>query len=247
MKFNLKSTKKSLILYKKKFSGRNFSGKITVRHKGNGHKRLYRIIDFKRNKLNIIGKIIAIDYDPNRNCKIALILYSDNETRYILSPLNLFIGDTVVSGFNVSLKIGNSMPIALIPNGVKIHNLELIPLQGGKLIRSAGCYGVILARFERYVTIKLPSKEIKLINSKCFATIGQLTNVDFFLKNFKKAGCKRWLGIRPSVRGSAMNAVDHPHGGGKGKASIGKKKPFTPWGKPALGVKTRKKEKKKLL
>lgn len=191
MIIKLKKLEKSLITYKKQNSGRNFQGKITVFHRGGGHKKLYRIIDFKRNKLNITGKVVSINYDPNRNCKIALVLYADNEKRYILCPIDLQIGSSVISGFDVPLKVGNSMPLDLIPNGIKIHNLELTPFQGGKLIKSAGCYGIIVARFKNYVTIKLPSKEIKLINIKCFATIGQLTNADFFLKNLKKAGAKR--------------------------------------------------------
>lgn len=237
---NSKKKEKSLLVFKKKESGRNFQGKITTFHKGGGNKKLYRIIDFKRNKLDHIGRVIKIHYDPNRNCKIALVLYLDQEKRYILCPLNLEVGSLVSSGFKVPIKIGNAMPLNIIPNGIKIHNVEMRPLQGGKLVKSAGCFTLIIARFQNYVTIRLPSKEIKLINHNCFATIGQLSNQEYFLKDLKKAGANRWKGIRPTVRGSAMNAVDHPHGGGKGKAGIGRIRPCTPWGKAALGVKTKK-------
>jgi large subunit ribosomal protein L2 len=224
--------------------GRNNQGRITIRHKGGGHKRLYRIIDFKRNKYNIEGKVIAIEYDPNRNTNIALINYNDGEKRYILHPEGLEIGDTIMSGNQSSIKVGNALALGDIPLGLDVHNVELYPKKGGQIIRSAGTTAKILAKEGSFVALKLSSKEVRLFRQDCFATLGKLGNSEFYTINFGKAGRKRWLGIRPTVRGSVMNPIDHPHGGGEGRSPIGRPKPLTPWGKPALGVKTRKKRKK---
>lgn len=224
-------------------NGRNNRGVITIRHKGGGHKRKYRHIDFKRNKYNIIGTVSTIEYDPNRNARISLINYKDGEKRYILHPKNLKINDTIISGLDVNLTIGNSLPLNKIPVGMSIHNIELIPKRGGQIVKAAGTYAKILVKDENYVTIRLPSKEIRLIHKNCFATLGELSNSDAFLIQNGKAGRTRWLGKRPTVRGSVMNPCDHPHGGGEGRTPIGKTTPVTPWGKPALGIKTRNKKK----
>lgn len=238
-----KKPEKSLIIKNHRSKGRNNQGKITIRHKGGGHKRCYRLIDFKRNKYNIPGIVKAIEYDPNRNTNIALIYYTDGEKRYILAPDNLKINDTIISGKNIPINIGNALPLSEIPLGTEIHNLELIPGKGGQLIRAAGTFGKILSKDNNYVIVRLSSKEIRIFKQECTATIGKLGNSDFYSINKGKAGKNRWLGIRPTVRGSAMNPIDHPHGGGEGRSPIGKKHPVTPWGKPALGVKTRKKQK----
>ncbi len=230
---------KSLVVPLKKHSGRNHQGRITVRHRGGGHKRLYRIIDFKRDKIGIPGKVIAIEYDPNRSARIALIQYADGEKRYIIAPLGLKVGDTVMSGPDAEIKVGNALPLANIPVGTFIHNIELYPGRGGQLVRAAGTAAQILAKEGDYAQVKLPSGEIRLINLKCMATIGQVGNVDHANIRLGKAGRKRWLGWRPTVRGSAMSPRDHPHGGGEGRAPIGLPHPKTPWGKCALGKKTR--------
>jgi len=234
---------KTLIRKNHRNKGRNNRGVITIRHRGGGHKRLYRLIDFKRNKINIEGRVIAVEYDPNRNARIALIHYSDGEKRYILQPKNLNVGDSIYSGSNISLTIGNSMPLEEIPLGTSIHNVELIPNKGGQIVRAGGTSAKILAKEGNYVTLRLPSKEIRLLRKECLATIGEISNNDVFLVQSGKAGRTRWLGIRPTVRGSVMNPCDHPHGGGEGRAPIGRTRPLTPWGKPALGARTRKKKK----
>jgi len=238
-----RTPEKSLIAKMHRRKGRNTSGRITIRHKGGGHKRAYRIIDFKRNKYDISGKIFSIEYDPNRNARIALVHYEDGEKRYILCPDNLMVGTTIFSGENVPVETGNSLPIANIPLGAFIHNIELVPKKGGQIVRSAGSSARILAKEGDYATLRLPSKEIRLIRNTCYATIGIVSNRDASNIVLGKAGRKRWLGIRPTVRGAVMNPCDHPHGGGEGRAPIGRTRPYTPWGKAALGVKTRKKNK----
>lgn len=235
---------KSLTVSNHRSKGRNNAGKITTRHKGGGHKRLYRIIDFKRNKYDVLGKVASIEYDPNRNANIALINYLDGEKRYILHPENLKIGETISSGKNAEISVGNSLPLDLIPLGTDVHNIELFPGKGGQIIRSAGTSAKILAKENNFVVLRLSSKEIRLFKKECFATIGRISNSDFYNVVLGKAGRKRWLGIRPTVRGSVMNPIDHPHGGGEGRCPIGRARPLTPWGKPALGVKTRKKKKR---
>jgi len=234
---------KSLVRSNHRNKGRNNRGVITVRHRGGGHKKQYRVVDFKRNKYNIIGIIKSIEYDPNRNARIALVYFRDGEKRYILHPRHLNVGDTILSGKGISLKIGNALPLDEIPLGTSVHNIELIPNRGGQIVRSAGTSAKILAKQGNFVTLRLPSKEIRLIRKECFATIGELSNNDAFLIESGKAGRTRWLGKRPTVRGSVMNPCDHPHGGGEGRAPIGRTKPLTPWGKPALGKKTRKPKK----
>lgn len=235
---------KSLIGRNHRAKGRNNRGRITTRHKGGGHKRLYRLIDFKRNKYDIEGKVTTIEYDPNRNANIALINYTDGEKRYILHPENLKIGDSIFSSKVCEPNIGNTLPLEHIPLGVDVHNVELSPGKGGQVIRSAGSSARILAKENDYVVLRLPSKEIRLFRKQCLATIGRISNSDIYNLVLGKAGRKRWLGIRPTVRGSVMNPVDHPHGGGEGRCPIGKPRPLTPWGKPALGVKTRNKKKR---
>ena len=234
---------KSLLRKNHRNKGRNNRGVITVRHRGGGHKRLYRLIDFKRNKYNIEGSVAAIEYDPNRNARIALIHYTDGDKRYILQPKNLNVGDTIVSGSSSSISIGNALPLAELPLGTSVHNIELIPNRGGQIVRAGGTSAKILAKEGNYVTLRLPSKEIRLIRKECLATIGEVSNNDAFLVQSGKAGRTRWLGKRPTVRGSVMNPCDHPHGGGEGRAPIGRTRPLTPWGKPALGMKTRKRKK----
>ncbi len=234
---------KSLIQKNHRSKGRNNRGVITIRHRGGGHKRRYRIIDFGRKKHNVEGVVAAIEYDPNRNARIALLHYTDGEKRYILHPNNLNVGDRVVSGMEAELEIGNALPLEKIPLGASVHNIELIPNRGGQIVRAAGTSAKILAKEGDYVTLRLPSKEIRLIRKECFATIGEVSNNDAFLVQSGKAGRTRWLGKRPTVRGSVMNPCDHPHGGGEGRAPIGRARPLTPWGKPALGIKTRKNKK----
>ena len=233
---------KSLTVTIKKNSGRNNQGKITVRHQGGGAKRKYRIIDFKRNKVNVPGSVASIEYDPNRTANIALISYADGEKKYIIAPKGLTVGDTVMSGENADIKVGNALPIINIPVGTMIHNIELRPGKGGELARSAGSSAQILGRENNYVMIRLSSGEQRKILGTCMATVGEVGNEDSSLVKIGKAGRKRHMGIRPTVRGSVMNPNDHPHGGGEGRAPVGRKAPMTPWGKKALGLKTRKKK-----
>lgn len=233
---------KSLVRPLKKKGGRNLQGRITVRHRGGGHKRLYRVIDFKRDKDGVPGKVATIEYDPNRSANIALIHYADGEKRYILAPAGLRVGQTVISGPEADIKVGNTLPLKNIPAGVMIHNLELYPGQGGKVIRSAGGAAQLMAKEGNFAHVRLPSGEVRLFDLDCRATIGQVGNVEHENVVTGKAGRARWLGIRPTVRGVVMNPVDHPHGGGEGRSPIGRN-PVTPWGKPALGAKTRKKKK----
>ncbi len=223
--------------------GRNNNGRITTRHQGGGHKRQYRIIDFKRNKDGIPARVATIEYDPNRSANIALLNYVDGEKRYILAPKGLTVGMTVLSGENADIKVGNCLEMRHMPEGTFIHNVELKPGKGGQLARSAGVSAQILGIEEKYVTVRLASGEVRKILANCRATIGQVGNEDHSLVNLGKAGRSRWLGIRPTVRGSVMNPNDHPHGGGEGRTPIGRKSPMTPWGKKAMGVKTRKNKK----
>ncbi len=238
-----KSTpEKSLVVSMKKISGRNNQGKITVRHHGGGEKRKYRIIDFKRNKYDIVGRVASIEYDPNRTANIALINYLDGEKRYIIAPKDLLVGMEIVSGENVDIKVGNALPLINIPVGTVIHNIELRPKKGAELCRSAGASAQILGREDNYVMIRLSSGEQRKVLGTCFATIGEVGNADHELVKLGKAGRTRHMGIRPTVRGSVMNPNDHPHGGGEGRAPVGRSGPVTPWGKPALGYKTRTKK-----
>jgi len=239
-----KSTpEKSLVVSLKKNSGRNNQGKITVRHRGGGAKIKYRIIDFKRNKDGIPARVAAIEYDPNRTANIALLHYADGEKRYILAPKGLKVGDKIVSGETAEIRVGNALPMKNIPVGTTIHNIEMKPGKGGQLVRSAGAEAQLLAKEGKYATVRLPSGETRLLPIECRATIGQVGNIEHELVTIGKAGRKRHMGIRPTVRGSVMNPNDHPHGGGEGKAPIGRPTPVTPWGKPTLGYKTRKKNK----
>ncbi|MBQ7105252.1 MAG: 50S ribosomal protein L2 [Bacilli bacterium] len=233
---------KSLLVSMSKNGGRNNSGKITVRHHGGGEKRKYRIIDFKRNKRDIPGKVATIEYDPNRSANIALVNYVDGEKRYIIAPKGIEVGMQIVAGENADIKVGNALPIANIPVGTVIHNIELRPGKGGELARSAGASAQILGRENEYVMIRLSSGEQRKVLGTCYATVGEVGNEDYGLVKLGKAGRTRHLGIKPTVRGSVMNPNDHPHGGGEGRAPVGRKSPMTPWGKPALGVKTRKKK-----
>jgi large subunit ribosomal protein L2 len=235
---------KSLLAPLKKKGGRNNVGKITVRHQGGGNKRKYRIIDFKRNKDGIVGKVATIEYDPNRSAFIALINYTDGEKRYIIAPKGLKVGQEVVSGEGADIIVGNTLELAKIPVGTFIHNIELNPGHGGQLIRAAGTSAQILGREDKYVIIRLTSGEVRKLLGNCRATIGEVSNSDHELVNIGKAGRTRHLGVRPTVRGSAMNPNDHPHGGGEGRAPVGRKAPMTPWGKVAMGVKTRNSKKK---
>lgn len=230
---------KTLSVKYHRYKGRNNKGVITSRHKGGGHKKKYRVVDFKRNKLHIEGKVVSIEYDPNRNTRIALLHYKDGEKRYILHPKNLQVGHIVNSGPNANIEVGHSLPLEKIPLGTAVHNIELTPRKGGQIVRSAGTYAQIVAKEGNYITLKLPSSEVRIIHKKCYATIGQVGNIDANNITIGKAGRNRWLGKKPKVRGVAMNPVDHPHGGGEGKSPIGKSHPVTPWGKPALGMKTR--------
>ncbi len=234
---------KSLTISIHRKKGRNNRGVITCRHRGGGHKKLYRIIDFKRNKRNIPAKVIAIEYDPNRSARIALVEYEDGEKRYILHPKGLEVGATIVAGENAPFEIGNALPLYAIPLGTTVHNVELFPGKGGQMARSAGAGVQIAAKEGDYVTLKLPSTEVRMVRRECYATIGQVGNTDHSNESLGKAGRTRWRGRRPQVRGSAMNPVDHPHGGGEGCCPIGRPGPVTPWGKPTLGYKTRKKNK----
>ena len=233
---------KNLTVTMKKNGGRNNQGKITVRHHGGGVKRKYRIIDFKRNKVNVPGTVASIEYDPNRTANIALVSYVDGEKRYIIAPKGLEVGAVVESGENADIKVGNALPIVNIPVGTMIHNIELRPGKGGELARSAGSAAQILGREDDYVMIRLSSGEQRKVLGTCMATVGEVGNEDSSLVKVGKAGRKRHMGIRPTVRGSVMNPNDHPHGGGEGRAPVGRKAPMTPWGKPALGLKTRKKK-----
>ncbi len=234
---------KSLLAPLSKKAGRNNQGKITVRHQGGGHKRKYRLIDFKRTKDGIPGSVATIEYDPNRSANIALIHYADGEKRYILAPKGLKVGDSIMSGAQADIKTGNSLPLENIPVGTVIHNIELKPGKGGQMVRAAGTEAQLLGKEEQYVTIRLSSGEVRRVLKACRATIGSVGNEDHELINIGKAGRSRWLGKRPTVRGVVMNPVDHPHGGGEGRAPIGRKSPMSPWGKPTLGYKTRKKKK----
>ena len=234
---------KSLVVRVKNTAGRNSYGKITVRHLGGGHKKLYRIIDFKRNKDGIPAKVTGIEYDPNRSANIALLTYADGEKRYILAPEGLTDGDTVISGENVEIKVGNCLPLRNIPTGSNVHNIEMKPGKGGQMVRAAGNAAQLMAKEGKFATLRLPSGEMRMVPIDCRATIGTVGNGDHELVKIGKAGRKRHMGIRPTVRGSVMNPNDHPHGGGEGRAPIGRPSPMTPWGKPALGLKTRKKKK----
>jgi len=239
------SPEKSLTSSLKKNAGRNNQGKITVRHHGGGSRRKYRIIDFKRNtKDDIPARVVSIEYDPNRTANIALICYADGEKAYILAPEGLKVGDKLMSGANAEVKVGNCLPLSEIPVGTEIHNIELYPGKGGQLVRSAGGTAQLMAKEGKYATLRLPSGEMRLVPVICRATVGTVGNIEHGLVNIGKAGRKRNMGIRPTVRGSVMNPNDHPHGGGEGRAPIGRPGPCTPWGKPALGLKTRKKNKK---
>lgn len=233
---------KSLLAPLPKKAGRNNQGKITVRHHGGGHKKQYRIIDFKRNKDNVPAKVATVEYDPNRSANIALLHYVDGEKRYILAPKGIEVGQMVVSGQEVDIKVGNAMPLSSIPVGTLIHNIELKPGKGGQLVRSAGASAQVLGKEGKYVLVRLKSGEVRMILATCRATVGEVGNEQHGLVNIGKAGRSRWLGKRPTVRGSVMNPNDHPHGGGEGRTSIGRKSPMSPWGKPTLGKKTRSKK-----
>jgi len=232
---------KSLIKPNFRKKGRNNRGVITIRHRGGGHKKRYRVIDFKRNKTGIPARILSVEYDPYRNARIALVCYEDGEKSYVLHPQTLKVGSIISSGKEASITIGNNLPLADIPLGLDVHNIELRPNKGGQIVRAAGTSARILAQEGLYVTLRLPSKEIRLVRKECNATIGIVSNSFSNKIKIGKAGRKRWLGIRPTVRGIAMNPCDHPHGGGEGRSPIGRKRPITPWGKVALGVKTRSK------
>jgi large subunit ribosomal protein L2 len=230
---------KSLVKSLKKSAGRNFRGKITVRHRGGGHKRRYRVIDFKRDKFGVPARVASIEYDPNRSARIALLVYVDGEKRYIVAPMGLMVGDTVSSGPGAEIRNGNAVPISRIPLGTLIHNIELHPGRGGQLVRSAGTSAQLMAKEGPYAQVRLPSGEVRLVDQNCLATIGQVGNLEHSNITLGKAGRTRWMGRRPTVRGSAMDPASHPHGGGEGRAPIGMPGPKTPWGKPALGYKTR--------
>jgi large subunit ribosomal protein L2 len=234
---------KSLTRSHHRRKGRNNRGVITCRHRGGGHKRLYRIIDFRRDKHNIQATVVSVEYDPNRNARISLVEYEDGEKRYILHPHSLTVGTVIRSGPDAPIEIGNALPLSNIPLGTVVHNVELVPGKGGQVVRAAGASAQVAAKEGKFVTLKLPSGEVRMIRRECYATIGQVGNIDARNTSYGKAGRKRWKGRRPEVRGSVMNPVDHPHGGGEGRAPIGRSGPVTPWGKPALGKKTRKKKK----
>jgi large subunit ribosomal protein L2 len=238
-----KKPEKSLLTKKMSKAGRNNRGIITIRHKGGGHKQRYRIIDFKRNKSQIEAKVASIEYDPNRNARIALLHYTDGEKRYILHPKKLEIGSIVVSGPEAPIEIGNALPLSSVPLGTSIHNVELIPGRGGQIIRSAGTSAQVVAKDGNFVTLRMPSGEVRLVHNRCYATIGEVGNAENKNLVLGKAGRSRWLGIRPTVLGVVMNPCDHPHGGGEGRSPIGRARPVTPWGKPALGIKTRRNNK----
>lgn len=234
---------KSLRVAKHRAVGRNNRGIITSRHRGGGHKRLYRLIDFKRSKLGVPGKVVAVEYDPNRNARLALVYYQDGEKRYMLYPRGLQIGQSVLSDVQAPATVGNALPLRNMPLGIEIHNLEITPGAGGQLVRAAGANAQLVAKEGAYATIRLPSGEVRLVLQTCWATVGQVGNVDAINLTKGKAGRSRWLGRRPHVRGSVMNPCDHPHGGGEGKAPIGRARPVSPWGRPALGERTRNKNK----
>ena len=234
---------KSLTQYKHRKKGRNNRGVITCRHRGGGHKKLYRIIDFKRDKRDVPATVESIEYDPNRNCRISLVQYEDGEKRYILTPTGIEVGTTIIAGSEVPFEVGNAMPLGNMPLGTAVHNVELFPGKGGQIVRAAGTSAQLVAKEGNFVTLKLPSSEVRMVRKECYATIGQVGNAEKRNTSLGKAGRKRWLGRRPQVRGSVMNPCDHPHGGGEGRAPIGRSGPVTPWGKPALGKKTRKKGK----
>ena len=234
---------KSLTKYKHNKKGRNNRGVITSRHRGGGHKRLYRIIAFKRNKYDIPATVTSIEYDPNRNARIALLIYEDGEKRYILAPAGIQVGTEVISGENSPFEIGNALPLYKIPLGTEVHNVELIAGKGGQMVRAAGAAAQVVAKEGNYVTLRLPSKEVRMVRKECYATIGRVGNIEARNIKLGKAGRSRHRGRRPHVRGSVMNPVDHPHGGGEGRAPVGRSGPMTPWGKPALGAKTRNKKK----
>jgi large subunit ribosomal protein L2 len=230
---------RSLLRPLTKQAGRNVHGRVTVRHRGGGHKRQYRVIDFKRDKAGVSAQVKSIEYDPNRSARIALLVYADGEKRYIVAPLGLQVGDTVVSGGDAEIRVGNALPLERIPLGTLVHNVELSPGRGGQIVRSAGASAQLLAKEGEYVTLRLPSGEMRLVRNECMATVGQVGNVDHSNVKLGKAGRKRWLGYRPAVRGSAMTPRDHPHGGGEGRSPIGMSSPKSPWGKKTLGKKTR--------
>lgn len=238
-----KKPEKSLLRKRISKAGRNHRGIITIRHRGGGHKKRYRIIDFKRNKSAIQAKVASIEYDPNRNARIALLHYTDGEKRYILHPKKLEVGSIVVSGPESPIEIGNALPLSSIPLGTAVHNVELIPGRGGQIIRAAGTSAQIVAKEGNFVTLKMPSNEVRMVHSRCYATVGEVGNAEHKNLVLGKAGRKRWLGMRPTVRGVVMNPCDHPHGGGEGRSPIGRPKPVTPWGRPALGLKTRRNSK----
>ncbi len=231
--------RRSLLAPKRRRGGRNNAGRITVRHRGGGHKRRYRIIDFKRDKQNIPARVESIEYDPNRSARIALLLYADGERRYIIAPLGLRVGDTVMSGSDADVRVGNALPIRNIPVGTMVHNIELQPGRGGQMARAAGTSAQLLAKEGIYAALRLPSGEVRRVHERCMATIGQVGNTDHGNIKLGKAGRRRWQGWRPAVRGSAMDPKSHPHGGGEGRSPIGMPGPKTPWGKPAMGKKTR--------
>jgi len=237
-----KEPEKALLAPLKKSGGRNNKGRVTARHIGGGHKRQYRIIDFKRDKIDVPGKVEAIEYDPNRSARIALISYADGEKRYILAPLDLKVGDRIISSDTADIRPGNALPLASIPVGTVIHNVEMIPGKGGQLVRSAGSGAQLMAKEGKYATLRLPSGEMRMVLQTCRAVVGQVGNVEHENIALGKAGRSRWLGIKPAVRGVAMTPRDHPHGGGEGKSPVGRKSPSTPWGKPALGRKTRRRK-----
>ncbi len=234
---------RSLVVSKHRLKGRNNRGVITCRHRGGGHKRQYRLVDFRRNKHDVPAKIAAIHYDPHRNARLALLFYKDGEKRYILAPAGIRVGQEVISGSSVPFDTGNAMPLSSIPLGSSVHCVELYPGRGGQMVRSAGASAQVMAKEGEYVALKLPSTEVRLVRCECYATLGEVGNSEIRNTKLGKAGRKRWLGRRPQVRGSVMNPCDHPHGGGEGKAPVGRAGPVTPWGKPALGLKTRKRNK----
>lgn len=231
---------RSLLVDLRKRAGRNVNGRITVRHRGGGHKRLYRLIDFKRDKQNVPARVASVEYDPNRSARIALVVYADGEKRYIIAPLGLRVGDEIESGSGVDIQVGNALPLKDIPLGTMVHNIELYPGRGGQMVRAAGTSAQVLAKEGKFVTLRLPSGEMRMVRRECMATVGQVGNVDHGNVKLGKAGRKRWLGRRPKVRGSAMSPRDHPHGGGEGRSPIGMPSPKTPWGKRTMGKKTRK-------
>lgn len=230
---------RSLVVGLRKRAGRNNEGRVTVRHRGGGNKRLYRVIDFKRNKIGIPGRVASIEYDPNRSARIALVVYADGEKRYILAPLDLKVGAQLLAGPTAEMRVGNALPLRNIPLGTMIHNIEMYPGRGGQMVRSAGAAAQVMAKEGAYVTVRLPSGEMRRVLTECMATIGQVGNTDHANINYGKAGRKRWLGWRPTVRGVAMDPNSHPHGGGEGRTPVGMPGPKTPWGKPALGYRTR--------